>query len=96
MPGEHARLTITAEADVSTDAQGEPPASGSEAIRAPRYTDAGGEFLLSTGDEPENGALGDLIQGVRGEDPRAALLRVCEAITDASSTRRAPPSWALP
>lgn len=46
VPGEHDRLTITAEADVTTDAPGEPSAGGWEAIRAPRYTDAGGEFLL--------------------------------------------------
>jgi transglutaminase-like putative cysteine protease len=82
VPGEHDRLAITAEADVTTEAPGEPPAGGWEAVRPPRYTDAGGEFLLSTGDEPENGALRELIEGVRGEDPRATLQRVCELIPD--------------
>jgi transglutaminase-like putative cysteine protease len=82
VPGEHDRLAITAEADVTTEAPGEPPAGGWEAVRPPCYTDAGGEFLLSTGDEPENGALGDLIEGVRGEDPRATLQQVCELIPD--------------
>ena len=82
VPGEHDRLAITAEADVTTDAPGEPPAGGWETVGPPRYTDAGGEFLLSTGDEPSNGALGDLIEGVRGEDPRSTLLRVCELIPD--------------
>jgi transglutaminase-like putative cysteine protease len=82
VPGEHDRLAITAEADVTTEAPGEPPAGGWEAVRPPRYTDAGGEFLLATGDEPENGALGELIEGARGEDPRATLRRVCELIPD--------------
>jgi transglutaminase-like putative cysteine protease len=80
--GEHDRLAITAEADVTTDAPGEPPEGSWEAIRAPRYTDTGGEFLLSTGDEPQNGVLGELIDGARGEDPRSTLLRVCELIPE--------------
>jgi transglutaminase-like putative cysteine protease len=82
VPGEHDRLAITAEADVTTEAPGEPPAGGWDAVRPPRYTDAGGEFLLATGDEPQNGPLGDLIEGVRGEDPGATLQRVCELIPD--------------
>ena len=79
---EHDRLAITAEADVTTSVPGEPPAGCWEAVRPPRYTDAGGEFLLATGDEPSNGALGALIEGVQGEDPRSTLLRVCELIPD--------------
>jgi transglutaminase-like putative cysteine protease len=82
VPGEHDRLAITAEAEVTTEAPGPPPAGAWEAIRLQRYTDAGGEFLLATGDEPENGALGELIDGVRAEDPRATLLRVCELIPE--------------
>jgi transglutaminase-like putative cysteine protease len=80
--GEHDRLAITAEAEVTTEAPGPPAAGGWEAIRAPRYCDAGGEFLLATDDEPENGVLGGLIDGSRGEDPRATLLRVCELIPE--------------
>jgi transglutaminase-like putative cysteine protease len=80
--GEHDRLAITAEADVTTDAPGDLPEGSWEAIRAPRYTDAGGEFLLATGDEPQNGVLGELVEGVRGEDPRSTLQRVCELIPD--------------
>jgi transglutaminase-like putative cysteine protease len=80
--GEHDRLAITAEAEVTTDAPGDLPEGSWEAIRAPRYTDAGGEFLLATGDEPQNGVLGELVQGVRGEDPRSTLQRVCELIPD--------------
>ena len=82
VPGEHDRLAITAEADVTTSVPGEPPAGGWEAVWPPRYTDAGGEFLLSTGDEPENGALRELIEGARADDPRATLRRVCELIPD--------------
>jgi transglutaminase-like putative cysteine protease len=82
VPAEHDRLAITAEADVTTSVPGEPPAGGWEAVRPPRYTDAGGEFLLATDDEPSNGALGALIEGVRGDDPRSTLLRVCELIPE--------------
>jgi transglutaminase-like putative cysteine protease len=82
VPGEHDRLAITAEADVTTEAPGDPPAGGWEAMRAPRYTDAGGEFLLPTGDEPQNGVLGGLIEGVRAADPRDTVLRVCELIPE--------------
>jgi transglutaminase-like putative cysteine protease len=82
VPGEHDRLAITADAEVTTEAPGEPPAGGWEAVRPPLYTDAGGEFLLSTGDEPQNGALGDLIEDVRGADPRSTLKRICELIPD--------------
>jgi transglutaminase-like putative cysteine protease len=82
VPAEHDRLAITAEADVTTSAPGEPPAGGWGAIRVARYTDTGSEFLLATDDEPSNGALGELIDGVRGEDPRSTLLRVCELIPD--------------
>jgi transglutaminase-like putative cysteine protease len=82
VPGEHDRLAITADADVITEAPGEPPAGGWDAVRAPRYTDTGGEFLLPTGDEPSNGALGDLIEGAHGDDPRSTLLGVCELIPD--------------
>ena len=80
--GEHERLAITAEGEVTTEAPPEPPAGGWERARGEEYTTAGGEFLLRTSDEPPNGTLDSLIRGVRGNDPRATLEAVCELIPD--------------
>jgi transglutaminase-like putative cysteine protease len=82
VPAEHDRLSITAEAEVLTEPAAGPPTGGWDAVRAERYTLAGGEFLLSTGDEPENGALGDLRMAVRRDDPAATLRAVCEVIPE--------------
>jgi transglutaminase-like putative cysteine protease len=80
--GEHDRLAITAEVEVTTAAPPEPPAGPWERARTEDYTDAGGEFLLATSDEPQNGALHDLIEGVHGDTPRATLETLCELIPD--------------
>ena len=53
--GEHERLAITAEGEVTTEAPRRPPAGGWERARGEEYTTAGGEFLLRTSDEPPNG-----------------------------------------
>ena len=82
VPGEHDRLTITAEGEVMTEAPPEPPRGGWEAIRPEAYTSAGGEFLLSTGDEPSNGALASLREAVRRDDPRATVTAICEVIPE--------------
>jgi transglutaminase-like putative cysteine protease len=82
VPAEHDRLSITAEGEVATEPQPDPPTGAWERARAEAYTSAGGEFLLSTGDEPANGALDGLIEEVRGETPRAALEAVCRVIPD--------------
>ena len=82
VPGEHERLAITADAEVVTQAPAEPPAGGWERARGEEYTSAGGEFLLRTGDEPPNGALNQLIEDVRGGDPRSTLEAVCELIPE--------------
>jgi transglutaminase-like putative cysteine protease len=82
VPAEHDRLAITAEADVATGPPTEPPAGGWDAARAERYTDTGGEFLLPTGDEPGNGALGDLREAISRDRPRDTLLTVCRVIPD--------------
>jgi transglutaminase-like putative cysteine protease len=80
--GEHERLAITADGEVTTEAPPEPPAGGWERARGEEYTTAGGEFLLRTSDEPPNGTLDSLIRDVRGSDPRATLEAVCELIPD--------------
>jgi transglutaminase-like putative cysteine protease len=80
--GEHERLAITAEGEVTTEAHPEPPAGGWERARGEDYTTAGGEFLLRTTDEPPNGTLDSLIADVRGDSPRATLEAVCELIPE--------------
>jgi transglutaminase-like putative cysteine protease len=82
VPAEHDRLSITAEAEVTTQPQPEVSGGRWESTRAPRYTDAAGEFLLHTADEPSNGALHDLREAVRGDTPLDALQRVCAVIPD--------------
>ena len=77
VPGEHERLAITADAEVITQAPAEAPAGGWERARGEKYTTAGGEFLLRTSDEPPNSALNQLIEDVRGGDPRSTLEAVC-------------------
>jgi transglutaminase-like putative cysteine protease len=79
---EHDRLAVTAEAEVTTEPPPPPPAGGWERARGEAYTNAGGEFLLSSGDEPANGALGRLIEDARGDGPRATLEAVCELIPE--------------
>jgi transglutaminase-like putative cysteine protease len=82
VPGEHDRLAITAEAEVNTEAPPEPPAGSWDEMRGRVYTDAGGEFLLHTDDEPGNGALADLRDAIAADEPLATLRRVCEVIPD--------------
>jgi len=82
IPGKHDRLAITADAEVATEAPPEPPSGGWERAREEGYTTAGGEFLLSTGDEPANGALGRLVADARGDSPRSTLEAVCALIPD--------------
>ena len=80
--GEHERLAITAEAEVTTVAPAAPVASSWDHARGRLYTDAGGEFLLQTDDEPQNGALDELHAAVRADTPHETLRRVCELIPD--------------
>jgi transglutaminase-like putative cysteine protease len=88
VPGEHDRLTITAEAEVTTEAPPDPAAGSWEATHGRAYTDAGGEFLLHTDDEPQNGALDELHAAVRSDAPRDMLLRVCQVIPERFEYRR--------
>jgi transglutaminase-like putative cysteine protease len=82
VPGEHQRLVITAEGEVQTELPPEPPSGGWDLTRAERYTFAGGEFLLSTGDEPQNGQLADLRSAIDAGTPRQTLEALCEVIPD--------------
>jgi transglutaminase-like putative cysteine protease len=80
--GEHERLAITAEGEVTTEAPSDPSAGGWEGARGEEYTTAGSEFLLRTDDEPRGGTLDALIEDVRQADPLATLEAVCELIPD--------------
>jgi transglutaminase-like putative cysteine protease len=82
VPGEHERLAITAEAEVTTEAPPQPEASGWETIREREYTDAGGEFLLHTDDEPQNGVLDELSNAILGADPPETVQRACQVIPE--------------
>jgi transglutaminase-like putative cysteine protease len=88
VPGEHERLTITAEAEVTTEAPPQPDVSSWEAIREPAYTDAGGEFLLHTDDEPQSGMLDELSNTILAADPPETVRRVCEVIPERFEYRR--------
>jgi transglutaminase-like putative cysteine protease len=82
VPQPHDHLAIDVRAHVVTDEPGAPPASGWEALAGGAYEAAGGEFLLSDGSEPENGALDDLFAASRATTPPATLQLLCELIPD--------------
>jgi len=82
VPGEHERLAITAEAEVTTHAPSEPSGARWDDLRSAAYSDAGGEFLLHTGDEPRNGVLDELHEAVRSDAPHETLVRVCQVIPE--------------
>jgi transglutaminase-like putative cysteine protease len=88
VPAEHERLAITAEGEVITSAPPAPPEGSWGAVRTEAYARAGGEFLLPTGDEPQNGALADLRAAIAGEGPRATLESLCRVIPERFEYRR--------
>jgi transglutaminase-like putative cysteine protease len=73
----HERLTIDVRAKVETSDPPAPVEAGWSAVPA-----EAAEYLLPTGDEPVNGALGELEQAVRGESPLATLVGVTELIPE--------------
>lgn len=84
----HTQLTIDVRARVTTAAPPEPPDAGFSALRSQAYAEVAGEFLLATGDEPQNGSL-DELQGVsRARTPLSTLQLVCELIPDRFEYRR--------
>src|SRR5690242_10631536 len=60
VPQPHDHLAIDVRARVVTATPPDPPAGKWDELGAPSYEAAGGEFLLATADEPENGALDEL------------------------------------
>jgi transglutaminase-like putative cysteine protease len=79
----HRHLTIDVRARVSTQAYGEPPQSGWEALRDPGYREAGGEFLLATDDAPGDPVLEELLDEAGATDsPMDTVLLVSRLIAD--------------
>jgi transglutaminase-like putative cysteine protease len=82
VPQPHDHLSIDVRARVVTATPPEPPATKWEALGAPSYEAAGGEFLLPTGDEPENGALDELFEASRANSPLTTVQLLSELIPD--------------
>jgi transglutaminase-like putative cysteine protease len=82
IPKPHDHLTIDVRARVVTSAPAQPPDAPWEALTTTAYEEAGGEFLLPTGDEPRDELLADLHSQVRASTPLATLRLLCELIPD--------------
>jgi transglutaminase-like putative cysteine protease len=78
----HDQLSIDVRARVVTAEPDEPPDEGWEALAASSYESAGGEFLLTAGDEPENGEVDELFEASRARSPLATVRLVSELIPD--------------
>jgi transglutaminase-like putative cysteine protease len=79
----HRSLEIDVRARVTTRAGAEPPRTSWEALREPSYREAGGEFLLQTGDAPGHPVLNELLATTRASStPLAMLILVSELIPD--------------
>jgi transglutaminase-like putative cysteine protease len=82
VPQAHDHLSIDVRAHVVTAEPPEPPEASWPALERPGYPSAGGEFLLDSGGEPENGALDGLFDASRARSPLATLQLLCELIPD--------------
>lgn len=79
----HRSLEIDVRARVTTRARPEPPQASWEALRGRSYGEAGGEFLLQTGDAPGHPVLEELLATTRAaSSPLATLILVSELIPD--------------
>lgn len=78
----HDHLSIDVSARVVTSAPAEPPAAPWDELSTDGYAEAGGEFLLATGDEPPADALDELQTVSRASTPLATVRLVSELIPD--------------
>jgi len=78
----HDHLSIDMRARVVTAEPLDPPAADWDALSSSSYEAAGGEFLLPTGDEPENGTLDGLFEASRADAPLATVQLLSELIPD--------------
>ena len=78
----HDHLTIEVRARVVTSEPAEPPEAPWEALQAPGYAEAGGEFLLDWPDDPDDPRIDKLSGLLHTRNPAAALQLVCELVPD--------------
>jgi transglutaminase-like putative cysteine protease len=88
VPGEHERLAITAEGEVVNEEPAPPPDGGWDLTQTDAYTSRGGEFLLHSGDEPQNGRLTELREAIAADSPRETLEALCRVVPDRFEYRR--------
>ncbi|MBA2349724.1 MAG: transglutaminase family protein [Solirubrobacterales bacterium] len=82
IPKPHESMTIDVRARVVTTQSPYPDEASWEAIGAPAYAEAAGEFLMPTGTEPPDALLEEFDQMARATSPLATLLLLCELIPD--------------
>ncbi len=79
----HRQLKIDVRARVTTKANAGPPHASWEALREPAYLEAGGEFLLQTGDAPGHPVLKELLARTRASSsPLTTVILLAELIPD--------------
>ncbi|MGD1051282.1 MAG: transglutaminase family protein [Solirubrobacteraceae bacterium] len=78
----HSSLTIDVRARVVTSEPAEPPAPSWDALAAPAYLEAAGEYLLASIAEPPNGALDELVALSDLATPLESVEGLCELIPD--------------
>ena len=84
----HSSLTIDVRARVATSDPAEPPTPAWESLAAPAYVEASGEYLLSSIEEPPNGALDELLALSDLATPLETVEALCELIPERFEYRR--------
>ncbi len=82
IPKPHESMTIDVRARVVTTQTPYPEEASWEAVSAPAYAEAAGEFLMPTGTEPPEALLEEFDQIGRATSPLAFVLLLCELIPD--------------
>jgi len=79
----HRQLTIDVRARVTTKSHSDPPRASWEALREPSYREAGGEFLLQTGDASGHPVFEEMLAVTRAAStPLTTLTLLSELIPD--------------
>jgi transglutaminase-like putative cysteine protease len=79
----HRQLEIDVRARVTTRPKDEPPRAPWDALRDPAYREAGGEFLLQTGDAADHPVLEEMLATTRAaSNPLSMLILLSELIPD--------------
>ncbi len=78
----HSSLTIDVRARVVTADPAEPPDPTWDAVAAPQYVEAAGEFLLASLPEPAPGALDELWAASAESTPLQTATALCDLIPD--------------